>query len=116
MANINFYYAMAPKSIRGLIYKTLRRFHPKSVRRHKSLILHTHKSCQIYKTMCTPEPAQKSLYKSKLGEDCAYVHLHPDSSLKSPYMELTTPCFTMHIPIHVTPCLTPSKVQDIKKI
>ncbi len=36
-----------------------------------------------------PKPAQKSFYKSQLGEDCVYVHLHPDSSLKSPYMELT---------------------------
>ncbi len=51
---------------------------------------------QIYKTMRTPEPAQKFLHKSKLVEDCAYMHLHPDSSHKSPYMELSTPSFTMH--------------------
>ncbi len=54
---------------RGLIYKTLCRFHPKSVCTHKRSLLHAHKSFQIYKTMRTPEPVQKSLYKSRSGED-----------------------------------------------
>ncbi len=79
---------------------------------------------QIYKTMHTPEPAQKTLYKSQSEEKCAYVHLHPDSSPKSPYMELTMPSFTMnksayHSHAYSHPrdtCLTPSKVQDIKEI
>ncbi len=73
--------------------------------------------------MPTPENAQKSLYKSQLGEDRVSVHLHPDSSPKSPYMELTTP--HLHNLICISfPCifpstwhrLTPSKVQDIKEI
>ncbi len=63
---------------------------------------------QIYKTMHTPEPAHKLLYKSQSGEDCVYVHLHPDSSQKSPYMELTTPSFTMHNLIFISfPCTFP---------
>ncbi len=33
----------------------------------------------------TPVTEQKSIYKYQLGEDCAYVHLQPDSSQKSPY-------------------------------
>ncbi len=45
----------------GLIYKTLRRFHPKSVRTHKSYILQMREFFQIYKTMRMPEPVQKSL-------------------------------------------------------
>ncbi len=52
-----------------------------------------HKCFQIYKTKRMPEPAQKSLYKSQSGEDCVYLHLHPASSRKSPYMELTTTSF-----------------------
>ncbi len=81
----------------------------KCVRRHKSKILRMHKSFQIYKTMRTSEPVQKSLYKSHSGEDCAYVHLHFVSSPKSPYMELTMPSFTMHILICISfPCIFPS--------
>ncbi len=53
----------------GLMYKTLRIFHPNSVRTHKREILHMHKSFQIYKSMHTPEHVQKSLYKSQSGED-----------------------------------------------
>ncbi len=52
------------------MYKTLLRFHPKTVRTLKSQILCMHKSFQISKSMRMPEQAQKSLYKSQLGEDC----------------------------------------------
>ncbi len=101
----------------GLIYKTLRTFHPKSVRMHRSLILHTCEFFHIYKTVHMPEPAQKFLYKSQSGEDCAYVHLHPDSSQKSPYMELATPSFTMHNLICILfPCIFPSTCQRYKTL
>ncbi len=59
----------AGENIWGLIYKTLRRLQPKSVQYAQKLDI-------------TTEPAQKSLYKSQSGEDCAYVHLHLVSSLK----------------------------------
>ncbi len=67
-----------------------------------------------------PEHAQKSLYKFQSGEDFVYVHLHPNTSHKSQYMELTTPCFTMHN-FHAyfhsrDTCLTPSKVFNVKDI
>ncbi len=78
------------------------RFHPKSVRTLNVAYEQKLYKIQIYKTMRTLEPAQKSLYKSLSGEDCAYVHLLPDSSHKSPYMELTTPSFTMHNLICIT--------------
>ncbi len=46
----------------------------------KASFLRTRDFFQIYKNTRTPEPAQKSLYKTQSGEKCAYVHLHPDSS------------------------------------
>ncbi len=55
--------------------------------------------------MRTPEP--KLLYKSQSGGKCAYVYLHPDSFQQSPYMELTTPSFTMHNLICISlPCIS----------
>ncbi len=44
-----------PEKTRSLIYKTLRRFHPTSVRRHKSSILRMHKSFTIYKSQTLPK-------------------------------------------------------------
>ncbi len=66
------------RETRGLIYKTLRRFHPKSVRRHKSSIRQNlHKNPFI-------NPSQGKIVRMSI------------SSQKSPYMELTTPSFTIY--------------------
>ncbi len=32
-----------------------------------------------------PEPVQKTIYKSQLGEKGAYVHLHPDITIYGAY-------------------------------
>ncbi len=80
--------------IRGLMYKTLIL---KVYVRTKANFCACEKSFKFIKaSVHHVQHVQNSLYKSQSGEDCAHVLLHPDFSPKSPYMELTTPSFTMH--------------------
>uniref|UniRef100_A0A8C2ELQ4 Uncharacterized protein n=1 Tax=Cyprinus carpio TaxID=7962 RepID=A0A8C2ELQ4_CYPCA len=64
-------------------------------------------TCRLFIPVCTEGWLRYA--KFTISGRCAYVHLHPDSSLKSPYMELTTPSFTMHNLICISlPCIFPS--------
>ncbi len=84
----------------GLIYKTLLRFHPKCVGRHKSYILHVFiKPCECQNL---PKNAFINPGQGKIVHTCI-------STPKSPYMELTAPSLTMHNLLCISfPCIFPS--------
>ncbi len=93
---------------RGLINKMLFRYHPKMCKYAQKIDVDLH-FFRFIKPCVHQNLRKKSLYKSQSGEMCAYMHLHPDSSLQSPYMELTMPSFTMHNLIGISfPCSFPS--------